>query len=1573
MKTIFVSSTFKDMHFERDAIQEITLPALKSEASKYGENVSFCDLRWGINTGDLDSEEGSRKVLDVCLDEIDRCKPPMVVILGDRYGWIPSEDLTKSAAERKKIELEDLQISVTALEIAYGALSTPERCRQALFYFRHIESDCPRDYSVEDVEHEEKLKQLKCKIDALTGGRIKHYSVSWDGEKLDGVIHFAEMLAEDIARVLRPEWKKKELLTPFERERLTHWSFITEKNEMFSTRSALVQKYYDDLAQNGKHFLAIKAPSGSGKSMLFGNLALKLRDSAYDVVPFMSGLTSESNDSVDILRNTIYYIEDLLGFSHESVDFNFNGMDGSIEANGEEQKEQKNGVAKLRERLFELCIECEQAGRQVVIMVDAIDQLASDDNRDNLLFIPERLSSNVKFVMTCLPELDLAGRNAVTLKPMDDAEKREVIEGILKSHNRELEEKVIRKMIKAKSSNNPLFLSLLVQRLLMMNRDDFLAIKKEGDDMKAISMHQLEVIATCPDSLQKMSAALLTEAGKRINEELVRKVAEYLAVSRHGLRQGDLATLLGDKWSALDFAHFITYMDENFIQRDDGRFDFSHKCIREGFWEICGNTKKLHRHIVEYLESLPLDDTVRMQECVYHYIALDDKARLSGYIHQINGNARANELSAKDLFAYSMNDGGKWLCELLKNEQKHGVHVDMCQFVNLYFDQNISGTLDEMRMRIAVLDANVQLADQLANESTNNRIVIADTYVHYAEARKDIDSRSCNAFSQFYWSQTTYYQKAFDIYNAMPDLIDDESNIVKLLDICTNFEGFSQYVIWGISIARSYLKKHISLRVEIYLANLYLLIIRVYNPYGLSGTRKVELLNHAIELANHIDAEKENLSREENKKFSEEVLLQLSKLHPFKSDKLKYIQKYLDNIIIPVQGKETLENSLLLASIYGKYADVLFTNIEDWDKAIEAIQLSIDQYNRIFSKYGLESAIASVAEKMLIKGDYYLKAFGHEKAITAYKEAAWYLYENLKDTAGLAFIFPEITHIFYECDFRYRVKMKIILFFKSVSLVLKMLFQNKILKKQLVMPQYPLWRIYAQINEVFKTVGDGDALTYKIRKSLVKKEKKRVAKSEFKWRSMNQLASSYRTISDLCRVIDTPKYKVLALWHILKSINVSKKAIKLCRKLYPKEEGYFVSSLAHSYRELAYCCELIGIKNLAIHYYHKYFDKMQAKSVSTIQMYQNRNLSYDYATARLANLYYQINRKKEGDLWYNKLFSDISTKYIYLRRYNGTYWSRSGEGVVYGYIDYQKTSNHFWKDGRKDDGAGSQRLVDAIKKIALRTDSLETLLRLRNCYRSGDYYFGPSKERPEIFIRDYEECVKIDLLISQKWPEHEWKTMIISDYNDLMLINFLAKKHDVALKYGLDAIQIFEAMVQSALCANKEDLSSLYRNIGEVYWALGGDENIKLAREYFSKNIQLDELLFRDKKLTRPYVTLMLSYRRMALLYEEQAQFDEARCYHAKAFDVLLSASSQVDNGTVFKGTIIMEQMCLISNLIEMSEKHYLTNEERTQCHFKAIDSLNWIAKNRSYPWDFFAPMIIKSLKKKIQTLGGDK
>lgn len=47
MKTIFLSSTFQDMHYERDVIHDRVTPALNRLARQYGESVAFCDLRWG--------------------------------------------------------------------------------------------------------------------------------------------------------------------------------------------------------------------------------------------------------------------------------------------------------------------------------------------------------------------------------------------------------------------------------------------------------------------------------------------------------------------------------------------------------------------------------------------------------------------------------------------------------------------------------------------------------------------------------------------------------------------------------------------------------------------------------------------------------------------------------------------------------------------------------------------------------------------------------------------------------------------------------------------------------------------------------------------------------------------------------------------------------------------------------------------------------------------------------------------------------------------------------------------------------------------------------------------------------------------------------------------------------------------------------------------------------------------------------------------------------------------------------------------------------------------------------------
>lgn len=85
----FVSSTFADMKKERNILQEV-IDTLANEYKQKGWQIESVDLRWGI------SEEAGleNKTMQICRTELERCqelspKPNFIVLLGNRYGWIP--------------------------------------------------------------------------------------------------------------------------------------------------------------------------------------------------------------------------------------------------------------------------------------------------------------------------------------------------------------------------------------------------------------------------------------------------------------------------------------------------------------------------------------------------------------------------------------------------------------------------------------------------------------------------------------------------------------------------------------------------------------------------------------------------------------------------------------------------------------------------------------------------------------------------------------------------------------------------------------------------------------------------------------------------------------------------------------------------------------------------------------------------------------------------------------------------------------------------------------------------------------------------------------------------------------------------------------------------------------------------------------------------------------------------------------------------------------------------------------------------------------------------------------------
>lgn len=116
---IFVSSTFKDFHAEREILVKQVFPDLRQWCESHNLHLIDCDLRWGVPK-DATSEE----TLRVCLRELDRCFetnvwPFFVNMSCERVGWIPNSGEISQYIRDEYEWIDDL--SVTEMEIIHAA------------------------------------------------------------------------------------------------------------------------------------------------------------------------------------------------------------------------------------------------------------------------------------------------------------------------------------------------------------------------------------------------------------------------------------------------------------------------------------------------------------------------------------------------------------------------------------------------------------------------------------------------------------------------------------------------------------------------------------------------------------------------------------------------------------------------------------------------------------------------------------------------------------------------------------------------------------------------------------------------------------------------------------------------------------------------------------------------------------------------------------------------------------------------------------------------------------------------------------------------------------------------------------------------------------------------------------------------------------------------------------------------------------------------------------------------------------------------------------------------------------
>ena len=139
----------------------------------------------------------------------------MIVLLGDRYGWIPDESLIADAMERAGHGEDSPGAGRPGAE-RYSAGNRIRRFVESgsaeahIVLFPQDQRLCAEACRPEDRHHAEKLKQLKERIIRLAGGQVREYCLTWNGEmdEPDGLDDFAAMVERDICAQMQHDWEE---------------------------------------------------------------------------------------------------------------------------------------------------------------------------------------------------------------------------------------------------------------------------------------------------------------------------------------------------------------------------------------------------------------------------------------------------------------------------------------------------------------------------------------------------------------------------------------------------------------------------------------------------------------------------------------------------------------------------------------------------------------------------------------------------------------------------------------------------------------------------------------------------------------------------------------------------------------------------------------------------------------------------------------------------------------------------------------------------------------------------------------------------------------------------------------------------------------------------------------------------------------------------------------------------------------------------------------------------------------------------------------------------------------------
>ncbi|CAG2215023.1 NPHP3 [Mytilus edulis] len=420
---VFVSSTFRDFTLEREAIIKKAFREINRLCVDRGVFFTYVDLRWGITT----EQTNDGKTIAICLQEIDRCRPYFICLMGDRFGWSQTEenkDETLNMTYDYAIEnnpnlkwIDDYRYntSVTQLEIFHGVLNNPDDVKDKCFFYL---KNLPSQDEVSPELYKEYLKSLIQKNSKIS---VKKFN------KADEV---SELIKQDLKGCVDQEFPIGSELTKLEQQGEAHAAFASQNVEFILETRIILQK------------------STNTEVRIYHNRSLYLENQV--IIQKSEYIT------------TIHYTWRIRLFEEMKVFFSFDMQIPSSDT----------------VLVHEIGKWLRMAGSltKCVIVFDAVNQLddgsgVGESTEHDLLWIPSEIPPNVFLLISTLPGRAMnacteAGFPSMRVSPLQESEKMQIITDYLEGiYGKTLTMEQKGMIINVKQTSNPLYLKSLLDEV----------------------------------------------------------------------------------------------------------------------------------------------------------------------------------------------------------------------------------------------------------------------------------------------------------------------------------------------------------------------------------------------------------------------------------------------------------------------------------------------------------------------------------------------------------------------------------------------------------------------------------------------------------------------------------------------------------------------------------------------------------------------------------------------------------------------------------------------------------------------------------------------------------------------------------------------------------------------------------------------------------------------------------------------------------------------------------------------------------------------------------------------------